>query len=244
MVVLVNRNSASASEIVTGALQDHDRALIVGETTFGKALVQSVYRSAAGAGLALTTGALLHAERPADSASVGRHLRRVPDLHAARSEPASASTRRRAEAHRRGPQGLQRRRHRAGQVRRRPGRRASTRRGSAARSSARGAFANFAEQFTRRRRHAAERGEQEQEADRAAASPSTTRWWRTSSESLKPQQGRRSTRPPSRRTTQFIRAMIHFEIDAALFGVAEARQQPDREGSAGAVRAGAVRRTP
>jgi carboxyl-terminal processing protease len=56
MVILVNRNSASASEIVSGALQDHDRALVVGETTFGKALVQSVYRISENAGLALTTG--------------------------------------------------------------------------------------------------------------------------------------------------------------------------------------------
>jgi carboxyl-terminal processing protease len=56
VVVLVNRNTASASEIVSGALQDHDRALIVGETTFGKALVQSVYRISMNAGLALTTG--------------------------------------------------------------------------------------------------------------------------------------------------------------------------------------------
>ncbi len=55
IVVLANRGSASASEIVTGALQDHDRAYIVGETTFGKALVQSVYRISSGAGLALTT---------------------------------------------------------------------------------------------------------------------------------------------------------------------------------------------
>ena len=54
MIVLVNRTSASASEIVSGALQDYDRALVVGETTFGKALVQSVYR-VQGAGLALTT---------------------------------------------------------------------------------------------------------------------------------------------------------------------------------------------
>jgi carboxyl-terminal processing protease len=56
LVVLVNRNSASAAEIVAGALQDHDRAIIVGETTFGKALVQSVYRISQQAGLALTTG--------------------------------------------------------------------------------------------------------------------------------------------------------------------------------------------
>jgi carboxyl-terminal processing protease len=55
MVVLVSRNSASASEIVSGALQDHDRGYVVGETTFGKALVQSVYRVSQGAGLALTT---------------------------------------------------------------------------------------------------------------------------------------------------------------------------------------------
>jgi carboxyl-terminal processing protease len=56
MLVLVNRSSASASEIVTGSLQDHDRALVVGETTFGKALVQSVYTISEKAGLALTTG--------------------------------------------------------------------------------------------------------------------------------------------------------------------------------------------
>src|SRR5436190_2694669 len=55
MITLTNRSSASASEIVSGALQDHDRSLIVGETTFGKALVQSVYRVSEGAGVAVTT---------------------------------------------------------------------------------------------------------------------------------------------------------------------------------------------
>jgi carboxyl-terminal processing protease len=54
MVVLVNRYSASAAEIVSGALQDHDRALILGETTFGKGLVQTVYPMGDGTGLALT----------------------------------------------------------------------------------------------------------------------------------------------------------------------------------------------
>ncbi len=56
MVVLINQNSASASEIVSGALQDHDRALIVGETSFGKALVQTIYPLEGNRGLALTTG--------------------------------------------------------------------------------------------------------------------------------------------------------------------------------------------
>lgn len=55
LIVLINRGSASASEIVAGAVQDHDRGLVVGETSWGKGLVQSVYSLQYGAGLALTT---------------------------------------------------------------------------------------------------------------------------------------------------------------------------------------------
>ena len=53
--MLVNGKTASASEIVSGALQDHDRATIVGEPSFGKGLVQSVYPLSENTGLALTT---------------------------------------------------------------------------------------------------------------------------------------------------------------------------------------------
>ena len=55
IVVLVSRVTASAAEIVSGALQDHDRALIVGQVTFGKGLVQTVYNLSENTGLALTT---------------------------------------------------------------------------------------------------------------------------------------------------------------------------------------------
>src|SRR5262249_20549307 len=55
LVVLIKRNTASASEIVAGAIQDHGRGLVVGETSFGKGLVQHVFQLPYNTGLTLTT---------------------------------------------------------------------------------------------------------------------------------------------------------------------------------------------
>jgi len=59
MAVLIDEKTASAAELVTGALQDHDRAVVVGAKSFGKGLVQSVFDLSEGAGLALTTALYL-----------------------------------------------------------------------------------------------------------------------------------------------------------------------------------------
>jgi carboxyl-terminal processing protease len=84
LVILTDGYSASASEIVAGALQDHDRALIVGTTSFGKGLVQSVYRLEGGYAIKLTTGKWftpsgrsIQKERRLDSS--GRLVEVLPD---------------------------------------------------------------------------------------------------------------------------------------------------------------------
>ena len=74
LVVLVNRLTASAAEIVSGAIQDHDRGLIAGEVTFGKGLVQTVYPLSENTRPGSDHGALLHAQRTADSARLQQRL--------------------------------------------------------------------------------------------------------------------------------------------------------------------------
>lgn len=63
LVVLVNRGSASASEIVAGAIKDTDSGILVGETTFGKGLVQTLFQLSGGAALKLTTAKYLTPEQ-------------------------------------------------------------------------------------------------------------------------------------------------------------------------------------
>ena len=110
IVVLVDRHSASAAEIVSGALQDHDRARILGETTFGKGLVQTVYPLNEHTGLALTTA---HFYTPSGRLIQRDYTQRVVLrllLPQGRQCPQPA----RREDDRQRPDGVRRRRHHAG----------------------------------------------------------------------------------------------------------------------------------
>ena len=86
LVVLVDSNSASATEIVAGALQDHDRALLIGTTTFGKGLVQSVFSLDGGYALKMTTGKWY----TPSGRSIHRDRKLLPDGRLVEVDPDSA----------------------------------------------------------------------------------------------------------------------------------------------------------
>jgi carboxyl-terminal processing protease len=225
IVVLVNRNSASASEIVSGALQDHDRALVVGETTFGKALVQSVYtigsRAAGGAGLALTTGRYYTPsgrmiQRPWDGAFDEYLTYSLRDQQAERTHDSAELHYTDAKRKVYGGGGIEPDKFLAGPVEgfnpTRFGRMLYVRQ----------AFANFADQFSA-----------EGDTRMSAANKTRKRLARgfvvndamlnDFKESLRAQKIAIDNDSFAKDDT-FIRAMIHYDIDVAIFGVEEARR--------------------
>jgi carboxyl-terminal processing protease len=222
IVVLVNRNSASASEIVAGALQDHDRALVVGETTFGKALVQSVYRiQGVGAGLALTTGRYYTPsdrliQRPWDGAFDEYLTYTLREQKGERQH--SPADLRYTDAGRKvyGGGGIEPDKFIAGPVE------GFTPTRFGRQLYARGSFANFADGFV------AEGDTRFSDASRNktriargfVVTDEMVRDFRASlqTQKIKIDEDAFKTDEP------FIRAMIHYEIDLALFGVEEARR--------------------
>ncbi len=221
MVVLTNRNSASASEIVSGSLQDHDRAYLVGETTFGKALVQSVYRISGGAGLALTTahyytpsGRLI--QRPWD-ASFDEYLSySMKDQDA--NKPHNPSDLKRTDTGRPvySGGGVEPDRHLAGPVE------GFNPTPFGRLLHARQAFANYAQKYTAegdtRIRQAAS-GRQTARPNFAVDEPMVSDFKQfLTSERFKIDEAAFS------KDHDFVRAMIRYEIDLALFGTAEARK--------------------
>jgi carboxyl-terminal processing protease len=221
VVVLVNRNSASASEIVSGALQDHDRGLIVGETTFGKALVQSVYRVSDDAGVAVTTaryytpsGRMI--QRPWDG-SFDEYL-----MYSLRDQsdhkPRSSADLKYTDAGRKvyGGGGIEPDKFMAGPIEGF----SPTRFGR--QLYARQLFAQFADQFTAE-------GDTRLAAANKTRTPIARGFTVTDAmlsdfRKLLQAQKVKVDESALQQDGEFIRAMIHYDIDVALFGVEEARR--------------------
>jgi len=220
MVVLVNRNSASASEIVSGALQDHDRALVVGETTFGKALVQSVYRISGNAGLALTTGRYYTPsgrliQRPWDGSFDEYLTYTLRDQKGERQH--SSADLKYTDAGRKvySGGGVEPDKFIAGPVEGF----SPTRFGR--QLYARGSFANFADQFVAEgdTRFSDASKSKKRIAKGFAVTDDMIQEFRTSLQSQKIKIDEEAFKTDE----QFIRAMVRYDIDLALFGVEEAR---------------------
>jgi carboxyl-terminal processing protease len=221
MLVLVNRNSASASEIVTGSLQDHDRALVVGETTFGKALVQSVYTISEKAGLALTTGRYFTPsgrmiQRPWDGAFDEYLTYTLREQTGEREHQASQLKYTDAGRKVYSGGGIEPDRFFAGPVQGfNP-----TRFGRSL--YARSAFANFAERFSAEgdtRMSTASEGRK-----RLARGFVVTDAMVDDFRAFLQREKIKVDEASFAKDVEFIKAMIHFEIDVALFGVAEGQK--------------------
>jgi carboxyl-terminal processing protease len=224
LVVLVNRGSASASEIVSGALQDHDRGLIVGETTFGKALVQSVYNigpASNRAGLALTTGRYYTPsgrmiQRPWDGAFDEYLTYSLRDQKADRSHDSAELRYTDAKRKVYGGGGIEPDKFLAGPTEGfNP-----TRFGRSI--WARQTFATFADQFVAEgdTRMSAANKNQKRIARGFTVTDAMLSEFKASLKMLKLPIDEDSFA----KDDTFIRAMIHYDIDLALFGVEEARR--------------------
>jgi carboxyl-terminal processing protease len=222
MMVLTNRNSASASEIVSGSLQDHDRALVVGETTFGKALVQSVYKISEGAGLALTTGRYFTPsgrmiQRPWDNAFDEYLTYTLRDQTGSREHAAAQLKYTDAGRKVYSGGGIEPDKFFLGPVQGFT----PTRFGRSLVSRA--AFANFAERYTAEgdtRMSAATEG-RKRLARGFVVNDAMLAEFKTS---LQSEQKMKIDDAALAKDLDFVKAMIHYDIDVALFGVGEAQK--------------------